>query len=136
MRLMKLVARIYDLPNAYRVLDIMDEAGCDIEKVDRPGFENSGYWRIDPKWYVSEKDANDLQRIVLHKSNYKQRSKIWKHVFVGYRFDEAYQPRILKDWPVRFPIPCKILNVYWNCVDEITFPFRKMAAKLRRGGSL
>lgn len=30
----KLMARVYDLPNAFRVIDIMDQAGCDIEKVD------------------------------------------------------------------------------------------------------
>ena len=29
----KLISRLYDLPNAFRVLDIMDEAGCDIEQV-------------------------------------------------------------------------------------------------------
>lgn len=96
MKIKKILARIYDLPNAYRVLDIMDEAGCDIEKVSRPGWENMDRWEIIPKWYVSKEEADDLREIVLYKSQYRQRSKIWDRIFRGYRSG----CRILKFWPV------------------------------------
>ena len=75
MKIKRLLARISDLPNAYRVLDIMDNAGCDIEPItDR-------YYRIKPKWYVSKQDAEDLQSIVLFKRQYKKRSNIWYMIF-------------------------------------------------------
>ena len=80
----KLLARISDLPNAYRVLDIMDNAGCDIEKLQ------SGYYRIKPKWFVTKQEAEDLRTIILFKRHYKKRSKIWYIIFHnirdGYRF--------------------------------------------------
>ena len=87
----KFLKRIADIPNALRVLEIMDKCGgVDIEKVDRKGFENSGYWRIKPKGYVSQKDAEDLRKITLHKHHYKKRSKLWNIIFPnvrdGYRF--------------------------------------------------
>lgn len=59
----KLLKKISDLKNAYRVLEIMDKAGCDIEQVSNM----NGYYKLEPKWYVSERDAKDLQKIVLHK---------------------------------------------------------------------
>lgn len=87
----KFLKRISDIPNALRVLEIMDECGgVDIEKVDRKGFENSDYWQIKPKGYVSQKDAEDLRKITLYCYQYKKRSWIWKIVFPnvrdGYRF--------------------------------------------------
>lgn len=71
MRIKKLIARLFDLPNAFRVLDIMDKAGCDIVQ------KSDTRWAISPKWFVSRKDAEDLQKIVLHKEQYKPRSKLW-----------------------------------------------------------
>lgn len=62
----KLLKKISDLKNAYRVLEVMDKAGCDIEQVSNM----NGYYKLKPKWYVSERDAKDLQKIVLHKKNY------------------------------------------------------------------
>ena len=87
----KFLKRLSDIPNALRVLEIMDECGgVDIEKVDRKGFENSNYWRIKPKGYVSQKDAEDLRKITLYGYHYKKRSRIWKMIFQnvrdGYRF--------------------------------------------------
>ena len=83
--------KLADIPNALRVLEIMDECGgVDIEKVDRKGFENSGYWRIKPKGYVSQKEAEDLRKITLYNRHYKKRSWLWKIIFPnvreGYRF--------------------------------------------------
>ena len=56
----KLLKKISDLKNAYRVLEVMDKAGCDIEQVSNM----NGYYKLKPKWYVSERDAKDLQKIV------------------------------------------------------------------------
>ena len=88
----KFLAKISDIKNAMRVLEIMDECGCDIEKVEDL---NGDYWRIKPKWYVSEKDAKDLQTIILHNQHYCHRSKIWKFIFPnirdGYRFRFLYR---------------------------------------------
>lgn len=87
MKIKRLLARISDLPNAYRVLDIMDNAGCDIEKIE---FDHEFWYRIKPKWYVTEKEAEDLRTIILFKKHYKKRSKIWYLIFhnirEGYRF--------------------------------------------------
>lgn len=116
--LMKKLARLYDLPNAYRVLDIMDKAGCDIVEVGKDE------WRIDPKWYVSEEEAKDLERISLHHYNYRERNKLWEKVFQGYRFDSKYYPRIMKDWPVRVPVLAPISAVagwVFNRKDDIDF---------------
>lgn len=90
-RIQKFFKRISDIPNALRVLEIMDECGgVDIEKVNRKGFENSNYWRIIPKGYLSQKDAEDLRKITLYVHHYKKRSWIWKLIFPnvrdGYRF--------------------------------------------------
>lgn len=87
----KFFKKLADIQNALRVLEIMDECGgVDIEKVDRNGFENSDYWRIKPKGYVSQEQAEDLRKITLHKYHYKKRSKLWKIIFPnvrdGYRF--------------------------------------------------
>ena len=83
------LARLCDIPNAIRVLEIMDSTGVDIEKVERPGFENSNYWRVVTKWYIPEEDAEDLRTIVTYSRQYKQRSKIWRWFFPeirdGYR---------------------------------------------------
>ena len=89
MKIKRLLARISDLPNAYRVLDIMDNAGCDIEKTRK------GYYAIKPKWYITEQEAKDLRTIILHKQHYKKRNKIWymifHHVREGYRFLYQYK---------------------------------------------
>ena len=87
MKIKRLLARISDLPNAYRVLDIMDNAGCDIEKIESV---NHDWYRIKPKWSVTKQEAEDLRTIVLYKQHYKKRSKIWYIIFnnirKGYRF--------------------------------------------------
>lgn len=72
--------RISDIPNAFRVLDIMDNAGCDIEETD---YKNK--YRIKPKWYVTEQEAKDLRTIVLHKQHYKKRSNLWYLIFHNIR---------------------------------------------------
>lgn len=81
----KTLARISDIPNAFRVLDIMDRAGCDIEETD---YKDK--YRIKPKWYVTEQEAKDLRTIILYKEHYKKRSNIWYLIFhnirKGYRF--------------------------------------------------
>ena len=81
----QILSRISDIPNAFRVLDIMDNAGCDIEETDYKGT-----YRIKPKWYVTEQEAKDLRTIILHKEHYKKRSNIWYLIFhnirKGYRF--------------------------------------------------
>ena len=74
-KIKKILIRIYDLPNAFRVLDIMDNCGCDIEKVQNL---NGDYWKIKPKWYVTEKEATDLQKIVLFKEDFYKRKRFWK----------------------------------------------------------
>lgn len=46
----KLLKKISDLKNAYRVLEIMDKAGCDIEQVSNM----NGYYKLKPNcdiWY-------------------------------------------------------------------------------------
>ena len=88
-RIKRFIARVYDLPNAYRVLDIMDEAGCDIAEKD------GGRWAITTKWYVSLEEAEDLERICLFKLQYKNRSPLWgKMFFRNFR----YGCRVLKNW--------------------------------------
>lgn len=87
----KFFKKLSDIQNAFRVLEIMDACGgVDIEKVDRKGFENSDYWRIKPKGYVSQKEAEDLRKITLYKYHHKKRSRLWKIFFPnirdGYRF--------------------------------------------------
>ena len=84
MKIKKILARISDLPNAYRVLDIMDNAGCDIEKIE-PTLTKHNYYRIRPKWYVTEQEAKDLRTIVLHKEHYKKRNIIWYLIFRNIR---------------------------------------------------
>lgn len=83
--------RISDIKNAMRVLEIMDAAGCDIEKVTREGFADGNYWQIKPKWYVAEKEAKDLQKIISFKENYYGNHhrfwKIWfRNIREGYRY--------------------------------------------------
>jgi hypothetical protein len=91
----RFLAKISDIKNAMRVLEIMDECGCAIEKVTRDGLDEYDYWKIIPKWYVSEKDAKDLQEICLHKQHYCKRSRLWKRIFPnireGYRYLYEYR---------------------------------------------
>ena len=88
----KLLKRISDIPNALRLLDIMDAAGgVDIERVYHNGLHHHvDCWEISTKRYLSEEDAKDLQAITLFKYHYKNRSKIWKlflpDVREGFRF--------------------------------------------------
>ena len=81
MRFKQFIARIYDIPNAFRVLDIMDKCGCDIERADNYGIITHKSWRIKPKWYVTEQEAKDLQEIILFKQQYRRRSKLWNKLF-------------------------------------------------------
>ena len=84
------LAKISDIKNAMRVLEIMDECGCDIEYI-----EKGDRCTIKPKWYVSKRDAEDLQKIILHKQHYCKRSKLWKRIFPnirdGYRYLYEYR---------------------------------------------
>lgn len=74
-----------DVPNAFRVLQIMDKAGCDIEEVN--DTTNGKYWVIKPKYYVSKDDAEDLIKIILFKNQYKKRSRLWwKLIFRNLRY--------------------------------------------------
>ena len=86
----KFLAKISDIKNAMRVLEIMDNCGCDIEYV-----EESDAWKIKPKWYVSKEEAEDLQNIVLHKEHYCKRNKLWNIIFPsireGYRYLYLYR---------------------------------------------
>ena len=84
-KLKRLLAIIYDIPNALRVIEIMDEAGVDIYKVDRPGCDGGDFWEVVPKWYLSGKDAHDLQNITLFGKQYRKRSKLWHWIFRGFR---------------------------------------------------
>ena len=89
MSIKRLLAKISDLPNAYRVLEIMDDAGCDIEEITNDRY------RIKPKWYVTKQQAYDLRTIILHKQHYKERNGIWYLIFhnirKGYRFLYLYK---------------------------------------------
>ena len=94
------LARIYDLPNAYRVLDIMDSAGgVDvIEAVNVAGQHIDGYFDIRLKHWLSKDDAEMLRQITLHKYQYKERSGIGSKIF--WRIFRNYRKgcRILKTW--------------------------------------
>lgn len=78
---MKIIKYLTNIKDAFRVLEIMDRASCDIEKVTRDGLENYDYWVIKPKFYVSEKEAKDLRKIVLYKEHYKDSSKLLHSIF-------------------------------------------------------
>lgn len=91
----KFLARISDIKNAMRVLEIMDKCGCDIEKVTGNGLDECDYWRIKPKWYVSKKDAEDLRKIVLYNQHYCKRSKLWNVIFHNIR--DGYRYRYIKE---------------------------------------
>lgn len=92
----RFLARLYDLPNAFRVLDIMDEAGISFEIMPHTD-KYFRYCRISCPYYVTEKDANDLQTIVQYKQQFKPRSTLWTRlIFRSYRKNA----RILRDWPV------------------------------------
>lgn len=97
MKIKRLIARLYDLPNAYRVLDIMDHAGCDIVAPDNA--DDFDMWQIRPKWYVSLREATDLRDIVLHKSQFRYRSKVGSWIFY-HMFFPAFRPgsRVLDKW--------------------------------------
>lgn len=76
-----LIKDLSNLKDAFRVLEIMDKCGCDIEKITRDGLDKCDYWMIKPKWYVSEKDAKDLQTITLFKRHYLKESKMFRWLF-------------------------------------------------------
>jgi len=101
LKLKKLIARVYDLPNAYRVLDIMDAAGgVDImPAVNIAGQKFDGYFDIKIKHWLSEQDAKDLRTITLHKRQYKQRDGLGSRIF--WRIFRNYRKgcRVLKNWP-------------------------------------
>ena len=90
MKIKSIIAKILDLPNAYRVLEIMDMAGCDIEEIEPYGDK----YRIKPKWYVTKEEAEDLQNIILHNQNYKKVNKLWYKLLgirEGFRFQYYYK---------------------------------------------
>lgn len=82
MKIKSIIAKILDLPNAYRVLEIMDNVGCDIEKIE---ITDCDWYRIKPKWYVTKQEAEDLRTIILYKNHYKKRNKIWYKIFHNLR---------------------------------------------------
>lgn len=88
MKIKRILKKLSDLKNAYRVLSIMDRAGCDIEKVE----DVEGYYRIKPKWYVSKQEAEDLRKIVLFKQNYYgEHSRFWFLIFKNIRRNENHR---------------------------------------------
>ena len=92
-KIKRFISRIYDLPNAFRVLDIMDECGANVERDER--FSSGDCWKVTVPWYLTEKEADDLITIVLYKRQYKKRSKFWKkYIFRNYHHDA----RILRTW--------------------------------------
>ena len=80
----RFLMKLSDIQNVYRVLEIMDNCACDIEKDMTDGFSEHDCWRIKPKWTVTEKEARDLQNIILHKEHYGKRSKFWKLLFPNF----------------------------------------------------
>jgi len=97
-KIRRTIARIYDLPNAFRVLDIM-EGGVDIHEAENLcGQKAEGYWDIKLKHWLTQEEAEDLRKITLHKQQYKERkglgSKIFWRIFRNYRKG----CRILKTW--------------------------------------
>ena len=94
------VARLYDLPNAFRVLNIMDKAGgVDIQPATNiAGQSFEGYYDIKIKDWLSEEDAKDLQRITLFNNTYKERKGLsrwlFRHVFPTFRDNT----RVLQTW--------------------------------------
>ena len=72
-RIKTIFARIMDLPNAYRVLQIMDTGGCFFKEAENI----SGLYQIIVPYYVSKQDAEDLSAIVQGKNNYQRRSLLW-----------------------------------------------------------
>ena len=77
----KLIKHLSNLKDAFRVLQIMDKCGCEIEKVTQNGYEQGDYWQIIPRWYVSKKDAEDLRNIILYKEHYSKESKLFRRLF-------------------------------------------------------
>jgi hypothetical protein len=59
----------------------MDECGAKIEKVDG----SDKYWRVKIPWYLTERDAKDLETIVLHKQHYRKTSKLFHKLFYSNR---------------------------------------------------
>jgi hypothetical protein len=84
MSLRKLIKNLSNLRDAFRVLEIMDHlGGVDIEQVE--GYADE--WRIKPKWYVTGRDAKDLQRITLFKEHHKKPSRLFHKLFYrNYRY--------------------------------------------------
>ena len=89
------ISRIYDLPNAYRVLDIMDKAGADAVLAMTSG-DGEEWWKIKTNWYVNDNDAADLIDIVLYKEQYRRRSKVWGVAPLVRKYRD--NSRILSSW--------------------------------------
>ena len=81
----RILAWISDIKNAMRVLEIMGKCGCGIERVTRDGLDKCDCWRIITPWYVSERDARDLQEICQYKQHYCKRSRLWRRIFPNIR---------------------------------------------------
>lgn len=76
-----IIKDLSNIKDAFRVLEIMDKCGCDIEKVTRYGQDKYDDWEVKPKWYVSGNDAKDLQTIISHKRHYSKESKLFRRLF-------------------------------------------------------
>ena len=82
--MVKLIKNLSNIKDAFRVLEIMDKVGVDIEEIS----ENR--WKIKPKCHISEEEAKDLRVICLYKEHYKKSSKLFHALFYkntryGYR---------------------------------------------------
>ena len=81
---MKFINKLFNLQSAFKVLEIMDECGVDIENM-YPSTEEKHprCWAIKPKWYVNKEDAEILRKIVLHGKYYKNPPKFIFRLFYG-----------------------------------------------------
>lgn len=93
-KIKKLIAYIFDIPNAMRVLDIMDNAGCSFDFTE----VGSKYaWKIISPYLVTKKEADDLRKIVQFKYNYKKRGCIFR-LYKKILHLRADEHRILTRW--------------------------------------
>lgn len=94
------IARLYDIPNAFRVLDIMDKAGgVDIQPaMNIAGQSFKGCYDIGIKHWLSEDDAKDLQRITLFQNSYKERKGLSRWLFRRVFRTFRDNTRILQTW--------------------------------------
>ena len=96
----KNIARLYDIPNAFRILDIMDKAGgVDIQPaMNSVGQSFEGYYDIKIKHWLSEEDAKDLQRITLFQTSCKERKGLSRWLFRRVFHTFRGNTRVLQTW--------------------------------------